>query len=150
MAANNSELNLDAAFVGSVSPKQQLPWTAILLVKGQEVSFKLDTGAEVTAVSEETFRQLGGGTLQRPSKVLYGPGQHTLDVRGQFTTTLRFDQRSSLQPVFVVRGLKNNLLGLPAIVSLQLLRRVDSVHTEDNIRKEFPKVFLGLGTLGEP
>ena len=29
---------------------------------------------------EEPFRQLGGGTPQR-AKVLYGPGQHSLDVQ---------------------------------------------------------------------
>ena len=55
----------------------------------------------------------------------------------------------SLQPVFVVRGLKNNILGLPAIVALQLIHRVSSVKTEDDIRKMFPKVFSGLGMLGE-
>ena len=55
----------------------------------------------------------------------------------------------SLQPVFVVRDLKNNLLGLPAIVALQLIHKVSSVKTEDDIRKMFPKVFSGLGMLGE-
>ena len=55
----------------------------------------------------------------------------------------------SLQPVFVVRGLKNNLLGLPTIVALQLIHKVSSVKTEDDIRKMFPKVFSGLGMLGE-
>ena len=45
----------------------------MLKLNGKEVSFKLDTGAEVTAISEETYRQVYGKTLQRASKVLYGP-----------------------------------------------------------------------------
>ena len=146
----NSELSLDTAFVGSVNSKQQSSWTTTLQVRGRVIRFKIDTGAEVTGISEETFRQLGGASLQRPCKVLYGPARHTLDVLGQFMTTQRHEQRSSLQPVFVVRRLKNNLLGLLAIVALQLIHRVSSVKTEDNIRKMFPKVFSGLGMLGEP
>ena len=150
VAATTNELSLDTAFVGTVSSKQQLSWTTTLLVKGKEVTFKIDTGAEVTAISEDTFRQLRGVRLQIPSKVLYGLARHTLDVRGQFMTTLRHEQSSSLQPVFVVQGLKNNLLGLPAVVSLQLIHRVNNIRTGDDIRKMFPKVFSGLGTMGEP
>ena len=53
--------------------------------------------------------------------------------------------------MFVVQGLKTNLLGLPAIKSLQLLQPVDTVSTsEQNIQQQFPKLFCGLDTLGEP
>ena len=92
----NSELSLDTAFVGSVSSKQQSSWNTTLQVRETEIRFKIDTGAEVTAISEETFRQLGGASLQRPRNVLYGPARHTLDVLGQFMTTLRYEQHSSL------------------------------------------------------
>ena len=70
---------------------------------------------------------------------------------GQFDGTFQLDQKESLQTVFVVQGLKTNLLGLPAIKSLQLLQPVDTVSTlEQNIQQQFPKLFCGLGTLGEP
>lgn len=111
---------------------------------------KLSTGAEVTAISEETYLQLGGVRLQRPTKVLCGPARHALDVLGQFMTVLKHEQDTSLLPVFVIRGLKNNLLGLPAVVALQLICRASSVRTGDNIREQFLKVFASLGTLGEP
>ena len=150
VAATTNELSLDTAFVGTVRSKQQFSWTTTLLVKGKKVSFKLDTGAEVTAISEETFLQIGGAKLQKPTKILYGPARQTLNVLGQFMTTLQHEQHTSLQPVFVIRGLKNDLLGLPAIVSLQLIRRANSIQTDDDIRKQFPKVFSGLGTLGDP
>ena len=152
VAGRTNELSLDTAFVGTVTSTQQMSWTTILLIKGREVSFKLDTGAEVTAISEETYHQLGGGKLQQQTKVLrlFGPARQTLDVLGQFVTTLRYKQYTSLQSVFVIRGLKNNLLGLPAIISLQLVRRACSIQTGDDIQKRFPKVFSGLGTLREP
>ncbi len=53
--------------------------------------------------------------------------------------------------VFVVQGLNTNLLGLPAITALQIIARVDATESESQnaIFKQFPKVFEGLGNLGE-
>ena len=55
---------------------------------------------------------------------------------------------SSNEVVYVVQGLKCNLLGFPAIQNLRLIQWVDSV-TTDKIKQRFAKVFEGLGTLGE-
>ena len=52
--------------------------------------------------------------------------------------------------VFVVDGLKSNLLGLPAITALGLAIRTDAVDAASHdIRKQFSSVFQGLGNLGE-
>ena len=52
--------------------------------------------------------------------------------------------------MFVVKGLKTNLLGLQAITALQLAYRVDVVNTEEpDIVKRFPQAFKGLGIIGE-
>lgn len=56
---------------------------------------------------------------------------------------------TSQQAVFIIHGLQNNLLGLPAIISLLLLYRVNRVDVEADMQKEFPEVFLGLGNLGD-
>ena len=146
---NTSELNLDTAFLGGVRANSGSLWTTKLLLNKRETSFKLDTGAEVTAISEETYRRLGLPELQQPSKVLFGPARQTLHVLGQFMATLEYQNHTSQQAVFVVRGLRNNLLGLPAIISLQLLYRVNSVDVGADMRKEFPKAFSGLGNLGD-
>ena len=50
-------------------------------------------------------------------------------------------------------GLNNNLLGLPAITSLKLAKRLDETVTtaaisSAEILKRFPKLFTGLGNLG--
>ena len=76
-------------------------------MKGKEVDFKLDTEAEVTAISDSLYRH-----LRKPTKFHYGPGRQTLNVLGQFETTLKHHQNTSLQVVYVIRGLKNKLLGL--------------------------------------
>lgn len=115
------------------------------------LKFKLDTGAEVTAISHHAYQQLlQPPPLSTPEKVLYGPSRQPLEVLSQCQIDLTYKERSCKQEVFVVEGLKNNLLGLPAITSLNLAVRLDetSLATTD-IRERFPQVFERLGNLGE-
>ena len=125
-------------------------WTSTLRIAGKRIQFKLDTGAEVTSISETTYQKLDKIPLQRASRSLQGPAGQTLTVLGQFTGRISHAKQSSNEIVFVVRGLKNNLLGFPAIKNLQLIKKVDSTTTTTTvIRERFAKVFEGLGTLGD-
>ena len=133
-----------------VASQQDPAWTATVLLGATEVEFKLDTGAEVTAISEATYKKLEAVPLEKTSKALDGPTHQSLKVLGQFTGTLEHQGSSSTQTVFVVQDLRSNLLGLAAIASLQLLQQVDATHTGVvDFWKQFPKVLQGLGTLGE-
>ena len=118
---------------------------------GQVTRFKLDTGAEVTAVSEETFKNISKTTkLIPPGKVLNGPSGSTLQVSGEFEGTIQYRDRQSKQTVYVVRNLKTNLLGLPAITDLNLAVRMDGISTTQDILEKYSSLFQGLGNLGEP
>jgi len=126
-------------------------WFISPTLENQEMPFKLDTGAEVTAISEGAFNKLENVTLQAPSKILFGPTRKALKVLGQFNSTFHMGQKESSQTVFIVRGLKANLLGLPTIKSFHVLKHVDTVpSTELSTQQRFPKVFHSLGTLGDP
>ena len=150
VAAAAHELSLDTAFLGTVTTEQESSWTISLQLGKTEIPFKLDTGAEVTAISEESYQKLAKVAMQAPSKALYGPTCQSLKVLGQFRGTLMYQQHSSTQIIFVIRGLKTNLLGLPAITALQLLHRVDATQASTcDIRERFRSVFHGLGNLGE-
>ena len=120
----------------------------------RDLKFKLDTGAEVTAISKEDYKKLKKPPLSPPKKILYGPSQQTLKSIGQFLG--EFSHKSNLkvirQPIFVIDGLRTNLLGLPAITALGLAIRVDATESDtplEEVQKEFPTVFQGLGNLGE-
>ena len=123
-----------------------------MLIGTSEVTFKLDTGAGVTAVSERVHQSLHPTTpLLKPTKVLYGPDRKQLQVLGQFTHTISHDKKTSEQQIFVVKGLRTNLLGLPAITALKLAARLDSVDDyRAKVLAAYPDVFTGLGNLGEP
>ena len=82
----------------------------------------------MTAISHKQYRKLKlNVTLTKPSKVLYDPANQSLPVLGEFVGTLTFRDKSYSQRIFVVTGLKNNLLGLPAIEALGLVVRIDTV-----------------------
>ena len=77
---------------------------------------------------------------------LYGPARCILPVVGQFTVTedITYEERhAEEQRVFVVKDLQANQL---------LLQRVDTVTktpVNDDIIRNFSKVFQGLGNIGE-
>lgn len=88
----------------------------------------METGAEVTAISEQTFNNFRGVTLTKPSKILHGPTGRT-KVIGQFSGTLSIDNEQVSEPVYVIRGLRTNFLGLPAIAALNLISRINATST---------------------
>ena len=78
---------------------------------------------------------------------LCGPDRKSLDVLGTVTLTLMVNGKSCTQGVFVVRNLRNNLLGLPAIKLLQMLPQIDTI--QKGILDQLPDLFTGLGTMKE-
>ena len=144
---------LDTAFLDTVSSRQDNAWYTTASINGKEISFKLDTGAEVTAISKETWEVLGKPALQEPDRLLFCPARQPFDLLGHFQGHLSHRERSTTHQVFVVNKLKNNLLGLPAITSLKLAARIEqtsscNITSSERIKEKFPKVFQGLGNLG--
>lgn len=69
--ATTNELSLETAFLDAVTTRHAPSWSITLLLQGKEIAFKLDTGAEVTAVSNEVYQTLEGIELQTAAKPLY-------------------------------------------------------------------------------
>ena len=113
-------------------------WITTVRLEDQEVTFKMDTGAEVTAISEKIYHK----KLSKPDKVLYGASRQPLPVIGQFAAQFTYKTKSATQQVYVIKGLKNNLLGLPTITALNLIARVDAVTKQkEEIFQQYPSVF---------
>ena len=49
----------DSVFLDTISNDDKRVWNAYLLMNGRKITFKIDTGAEVTANSKETWEALG-------------------------------------------------------------------------------------------
>ena len=66
-------------------------------------------------------------TLSKTTKTLYGSDRKPLQIVGEADVNLRAKQKCCVQKVSVVKGLSNNILGLPAIKALSLLQYVDNI-----------------------
>jgi hypothetical protein len=137
-------------FLGTVSQHDgDDTWKVKIPVAGKEVKFKLDTGADVTVVPENCAPK----PLQTTKKKLFGPNQSQLKVVGTFKATLKFGDVTSTQELYVVRGLREPLLGKPAIQALRILQFVQSIgegtYKETELRQAHPKLFSGLGRMKE-
>ena len=92
----------DGNFLGAITTQQTTQWLTEVSVNKVPVTFKIDTGAEVSAISEIAFDKLPNVKLQKCSRKLYGPAMSPLSVLGQFTASLTHKHTTSQQNVFVV------------------------------------------------
>ena len=113
-------------------------------INGSPVKFKIDTGADVSVISDTTYKKLAKTPLKPAKKSLTGPSRQPLDVRGQFT--LQHGSCTSREYIFVVNNLQMSLLGRPAIASLRLVSRVKSV-ADQRLPYMHPDLFQGLGKI---
>ena len=82
--------SINTAFLNTLGEEDSRSWFVNLTLGNKEVSFKIDTGAEVTAVSEKVWIQSKRPRLQVPLKTLYGPAHEPLPVVGQFVGVLAY------------------------------------------------------------
>ena len=149
-----------SAFLGALHNTSSA-WTKKTFVAGTPVTVKVDTGADVTAISEEDFSSIRPKPqLDISRHVLRGPDGKPLHVLGAFNAPMSIDSRfdrSSRHSVYVIRGLHTSLLGRPAIQALHVLQRpqVDSLSAmttnnpgyKNNVISDYPQLFTGLGEM---
>ena len=71
----------DQGFLGSVESEDSIdsveakPWITNILIDGVNISFKVDSGADVTVISDKDFERFTGVKLVNAKKILCGPGK---------------------------------------------------------------------------
>ena len=142
----------DDDFLGAVHTDSEAidaahnPWVTSVNLNKRPITFKIDTGADVTVISDADYNKEADGPLSTCNKQLSGPSREALDVCGQFQGQLQRSSVSTTQEIYVIRGLHTPLLGKPAIEAVQLLTFLNGIKLDDIISK-FPTLFTGLGRL---
>ena len=144
--AGEEEEFLDTAYLNTVSEGSNATWTTEVLIQTQPVTFKVDTGAEVTAVSEDTWKGLRG--TPKLTRSLCGPDHKPLQVSGAVSFTLSLKQKSCSHTVYVVNNLTNNLLGSPAIHPLGLIQHMGTINSR--VAEHYTDLFTGQGVFKGP
>ncbi|KAL6476464.1 hypothetical protein MHYP_G00149630 [Metynnis hypsauchen] len=114
-------------FMGSVNStnSQEDEWTVQLNIGCTPVVFKIDTGADVCVMSEDTFKMLKPDKKLLDAKAaLSGPGGR-LKCVGQFTANTEYKDNKYSFRVFVIEGESvNNLLSRSVAQAMGLVKRV--------------------------
>jgi hypothetical protein len=84
-----------------------------------KIHFLIDTGAEVTLLSEENYMLLDAADLKQSEKYLKGPSNDSLKTKAYFQGMLSSlsNNQSTKKYIYVVRGPSGCLLWQPAIES---------------------------------
>ena len=115
----------------AVDSKENRPWTVNLKIKDTNVTFKIDTGADVSIISERTFHSLKRKPLLKKSKaILTSPGGR-LQVKGEFWAQTSLKGRSYKFRIIVVASrMGSNLLSRSTAEKMGLVLRVEEIHKE--------------------
>ncbi|XP_048756258.2 uncharacterized protein LOC125667020 [Ostrea edulis] len=119
----------DPLFLGAVTgcKDDDEPWNVNLKLCDKVVTFKIDTGADTSAISEGTFRQLNHPGPLEKAEPLFGPGGR-LQCLGKFNAETTHKDKHYSFPVHVIRG-NSNLLGRYTASTMGLILKVNNVQT---------------------
>jgi len=103
-------------YLYTVNSTESNSWEITIEIQSKPITFKVDIGAEVTAVSTSTWKYLNLETqLRKPDICLYGPDRSQFKVLGMLPVSLCYRDNSCTETIYITDELMNNLLGLPAI-----------------------------------
>ena len=69
----------NSIFLGAVTNYVRKPWMVSLKLNSKYTEFCIDTGAEVSAISESTYKCIGSPELQSMDKELIAPNNCRLE-----------------------------------------------------------------------
>ena len=103
-AATTHELSLDTAYLGTMTTSRQVAsWHATIRLGSKNIPFKVDTGAEVTAISEATFKTLKKVTLRKASMATLSGCHTTRCLLTEVSDVHHFPRRRACHPAAWLR-----------------------------------------------
>ena len=133
-------VNLDT--VSAASANQ---WITDINVNNTIISFKIDSGADITVISHTAYKKAKPKEISKPTrKTLMGPCKHKLNCVGTFCAQLCHKNNKTTKEIFVVKGLERSLLRRMAAQRLNLINRVNIINSNEmntNVKVKIPTPF---------
>ena len=116
-------------FLGAVGTAESSAsrWCSHLKICGQQILLKVDTGADVTVISEDAYKSMKWQPKLIPPKIRLKSASGEQKTSGFFETVLKKQSAKVRAKIFVVPGLSNNLLSRSAAEALGLVKFLGSV-----------------------
>ena len=103
-------------------------WYVTLDVEGNPVKFKVDSGADVTVVSEAAYKRLQPEPRLSPNRSLLNSPGGSLSVVGEFVTCTQHREADYSFKVLVVKERTENLLSREVSVKMGLIQHIVAVN----------------------
>ena len=122
-------------FLGSVESDVSEPdasepepaWYTDLYTNRSHVRFKIDCGADVTVISEKTYRSMRDRPKLKQAHVKLDTLGGPLTCKGQFIARVQRNQHTVFVRMYVVNGDFDNLISRGDAVKLQLIARLGTL-----------------------
>ena len=127
------------------------PWIATIAVNKSKVRFKVDSGADVTVMSMDTYKKIKQNHLKETSHVLSTAAGSKLKCYGMFRANMRYAGRQYKENVYVTDSI-NNLLSRSMCQVMGILT-VNIAECKYGDEEEIPEneIFGDIGMIkGEP
>ena len=102
-------------------------WFVTVTVRRNRLRFKIDTGADVTVISEETWLAMRNKPELQPTTVNLDSVDGQVNACGKFNATTRYKQTVYRFDVIVISGNTTNLLARDVAVNMGLVKRLDQI-----------------------
>ncbi|CAI5671480.1 unnamed protein product [Oreochromis niloticus] len=149
------EEDTEELYVAAVTDNKtgEKDWIMTLKVNDTLMKVKLDTGAQVNVISEAEFKNIRPRPKMHATKVkVSGYSGAEIPVKGKCMVKVTHKDKEHTLTFIVVPKNVQPILGLHACESLNLVKRVLVVETDDDmdyneLMKEYGDLFRGLGCL---
>ena len=141
----------DSLFLGKIHTVKKTcePWMYEVQVGDarQPIVWEADSGADICVLPEAQFsKELGNLTPVKTN--ISGPDRKNLKCLGKFEAVCRFEEKSVITDIYVMKDIKKPLLGRPVLEELGILKRVKKVESTNPWVHKFPELFKEqLGTM---
>ncbi|KMQ90706.1 hypothetical protein RF55_9507 [Lasius niger] len=99
-------------FIGTATTTEKIPytkkkkWTIKVEVTNCSINFKVDTGAEITCISSDTYYTFFDDKCLQPSdKRIYNANQKLMNSLEFFSEKVRYRNKSKIVDIYVIEGL---------------------------------------------
>ena len=137
----------------TVSSQENAPLVIEFAVNGQALKMELDTGASISLISEEQYKQLQDvPTLEKSSVILRTYTGENLSILGSITVVATYNNQTNKLPLLVVKGNGPNLMGRDWLARFQVdwhsIHQLQSPNKLNNLLTKFENIFTDeLGTV---
>lgn len=87
---DHSKSRVEEHFLGEVLHTEGEPWTVTAQIGKTAITFKVDTGADVTGILASQFRKRKMGKLTNANERLMGAGHNPITTKERFRPTIHW------------------------------------------------------------